>query len=87
MIVCVCHRVNAHAIARAARSGMAFDDLRLELGVATQCGKCETCARSIWSECRPDHPAAHLQMHEVGLQANTAALQTSLVRGIGVSAG
>lgn len=61
MIVCVCHRVNDQTIARAARSGMAFDDIQLEYGVATQCGKCEGCARDIWSECAASHALAHIQ--------------------------
>jgi bacterioferritin-associated ferredoxin len=60
MIVCVCHRVSDHTIAHAARSGAEFDDIQLELGVATQCGKCEDCARALWSECRPSHKLAHL---------------------------
>ncbi|GAA6142250.1 hypothetical protein NBRC116584_20680 [Hydrogenophaga sp. 5NK40-0174] len=61
MIVCVCHRVNDHTIARAARMGMDFDDLQLEYGVATQCGKCEGCARSIWSECAASQSLAHIR--------------------------
>jgi bacterioferritin-associated ferredoxin len=60
MIVCVCRRVSDQTIARCARSGMAFDEIQLELGVATQCGKCESCARSLWAECRPGQPVAHL---------------------------
>ncbi|EGI76827.1 (2Fe-2S)-binding protein [Hylemonella gracilis] len=60
MIVCVCHRVSDHTIAHAARSGAEFDDIQLELGVATQCGKCEDCARALWSQCRPSHKLAHL---------------------------
>ena len=60
MIVCVCHRVSDHHIARAARGGMAFDDIQLELGVATQCGKCESCARAIWAECHPGLNTAHI---------------------------
>ena len=60
MIVCVCRRVSDQTIARCARAGMAFDDIQLELGVATQCGKCEPCARSVWDECRPGRSVAHL---------------------------
>lgn len=41
---------------------MGFDDIQLELGVATQCGKCESCARAVWSECCRSHPLAHLQL-------------------------
>jgi bacterioferritin-associated ferredoxin len=60
MIVCVCHRVSDKTIERATRAGASFDDLQLELGVATQCGKCEGCARAVWSECRGSHKLAHL---------------------------
>ncbi|TNF58206.1 MAG: (2Fe-2S)-binding protein [Burkholderiales bacterium] len=60
MIVCVCHRVSDQHIARAARNGMAFDDIQLEFGVATQCGKCESCARAVWAECSPGLNTAHI---------------------------
>lgn len=60
MIVCVCHRVSDRTIERCARAGHAFEDIQLELGVATQCGKCECTARNIWSECRSVAPVAHL---------------------------
>jgi bacterioferritin-associated ferredoxin len=79
MIVCVCHRVSDQTIARAARSGMAFDDIQLELGVATQCGKCESCARSVWSECRSGHPTAHLKIDELRQQLARGTLQLSPV--------
>ena len=46
MIVCVCHRVSDREIARHARAGMSFDEIQFELGVATQCGRCEDCARA-----------------------------------------
>lgn len=61
MIVCVCRRVSDKTIAHCARSGMAFDDIQSELGVATQCGQCEGCARAVWAECAPGQPVAHLQ--------------------------
>ena len=47
MIVCVCHRVSDREIARHARAGMCFDEIQFELGVATQCGQCEGCARDV----------------------------------------
>jgi len=68
MIVCVCHRVSDRAISQCARQGMAFDDIQLELGVATQCGKCESCARSVWQECSTSAPTAHIQMHNQHLE-------------------
>ncbi|WKB53759.1 (2Fe-2S)-binding protein [Eleftheria terrae] len=46
MIVCVCRKVSDRDIERAARAGCAsFDDLQMELGVATCCGRCAECAQ------------------------------------------
>jgi bacterioferritin-associated ferredoxin len=61
MIVCVCRRVNDKAIAQAARCGASFDDIQVDMGVATQCGQCEASARAVWAQCRPLQPLAHLQ--------------------------
>ena len=61
MIVCVCHRVSDREIARHVHAGMDFSDIQLELGVATQCGQCEGCAREIVDQCRPCHPVAAVQ--------------------------
>jgi bacterioferritin-associated ferredoxin len=58
MIVCVCHRVSDREIARHARAGMGFDDIQFELGVATQCGQCEGCARDIVAQCCATQPVA-----------------------------
>jgi bacterioferritin-associated ferredoxin len=45
MIVCVCHRVSHHDIARAVREGCtSFDELQDDLRVATACGACHDCA-------------------------------------------
>ena len=52
---------------------MAFDDIQLELGVATQCGQCESCARTLWSECTPHQSVVHLQLHPAALPAQAAA--------------
>lgn len=60
MIVCVCRRVNDKAIAQASRGGASFDDIQIEMGVATQCGQCESSARAVWAQCRPLQPVAHL---------------------------
>ena len=62
MIVCVCHRVSDREIARHARAGFGFDDIQLELGVATQCGRCESCARDIVAQCNAAHPVAAIQL-------------------------
>ena len=60
MIVCVCRRVSDREIARHARAGMSFDEIQFELGVATQCGRCEGCARDVVSQCCAEHPVAAL---------------------------
>lgn len=49
MIVCVCRRVSDRDIRAAARAGTgSFEELQLALGVATQCGCCEGCAREVF---------------------------------------
>ena len=35
-----------------AKSGASFDDIQLELGVATQCRSCEGCARDLHAQCQ-----------------------------------
>lgn len=62
MIVCVCRRISDREIARHARAGMGFDEIQFELGVATQCGRCETCARDVVTECSATAPQAHLTL-------------------------
>lgn len=60
MIVCVCRRISDRDITRHAKAGMGFDDIQMELGVATQCGRCEGCARDIVAQCSPSNPVAAL---------------------------
>ena len=62
MIVCVCHRVSDRDIARHVRAGMDFSDIQLELGVATQCGQCESCARDVVAQCSATAPVAAIQL-------------------------
>lgn len=68
MIVCVCRRVSDREIARHARAGMTFDEVQFELGVATQCGQCESCARDVVAQCSASHPVAALN-RESGVSA------------------
>lgn len=65
MIVCICNRVSDRDISRHAHAGMSFDDIQLELGVATCCGACEGCARDIVSQCSVGHPIAALHQETV----------------------
>ncbi|MDO9406008.1 MAG: (2Fe-2S)-binding protein [Polaromonas sp.] len=62
MIVCVCHRISDREIARHARAGMGFDEIQFELGVATQCGQCEGCARDVVAQCNASCPTAHIKL-------------------------
>jgi bacterioferritin-associated ferredoxin len=61
MIVCVCRRVSDREIARHARAGLGFDEIQFELGVATQCGQCEGCARDVVAQCQVGSPTAHIR--------------------------
>lgn len=70
MIVCVCHRVSDREIARHARAGMSFDDIQFELGVATQCGNCESCARDVVAQCCSSHPVAALHSEAAVVQVS-----------------
>lgn len=73
MIVCVCHRISDREIARYARAGMGFDEIQLELGVATQCGRCEGCARDLVAQCDASHPVAALSRDDGSATAITHA--------------
>jgi bacterioferritin-associated ferredoxin len=47
MIVCVCRCISERDIQRAAHGGCSsLEDLQMELGVATCCGRCADCAQS-----------------------------------------
>jgi len=66
MIVCVCHRISDREIARHVHAGMDFSDIQLELGVATQCGQCEGCAREIVAQCSASAPMAAIRRDPAG---------------------
>ena len=68
MIVCVCHRVSDRDIARHVRAGLDFNDIQFELGVATQCGQCESCARDVVAQCNALHPTAAIH-RETGVKS------------------
>ncbi len=71
MIVCVCRRVSDRDIARAAREGCAtFDDLQIELGVATCCGACGECAQEVLERSRA------AMMQTVPIAGPTPAVRT-----------
>ncbi|MDO4593697.1 MAG: (2Fe-2S)-binding protein [Comamonadaceae bacterium] len=76
MIVCVCHRVSDREIARHAHAGMSFDEIQFELGVATQCGRCETCARDVVAKCCAQGVTAAIHNEA---QAQTVQLATPIL--------
>ncbi len=55
MIVCICNNISDRQIRQAVNSGMAsMSELRNQLGVATCCGKCHSCAKQVLRECLDD---------------------------------
>ncbi|MFZ4874750.1 (2Fe-2S)-binding protein [Janthinobacterium sp. Mn2066] len=51
MIVCVCNNISDREIRQAVDLGLStMAELRRDLGVATCCGKCHTCAREVLKE-------------------------------------
>ena len=78
MIVCVCRRVSDREIVRHGRAGMSFDEIQFELGVATQCGRCETCARDVVAQCSASHPIAalHSDIEPRAIQLATAITES-----------
>ena len=53
MYICLCHNVTDNDIRNCVEDGArSMRDLRRELGVASQCGKCACSAREILEECK-----------------------------------
>jgi bacterioferritin-associated ferredoxin len=77
MIVCVCRRISDRDIARHARAGMSFDDIQFELGVATQCGNCESCARDVVAQCTSGHAVAALRSENSTVQLDARIRESS----------
>lgn len=51
MIVCLCHRISDRDIAQAVRTGTTcFEILQDETRVASSCGCCLDCARSVFDQ-------------------------------------
>jgi bacterioferritin-associated ferredoxin len=71
MIVCICRRISDSQIVRHVRAGMGFDEIQLELGVATQCGQCEGCARDVVAQCSANCPVANIQLADNPLGGST----------------
>ncbi|WP_034639932.1 bacterioferritin-associated ferredoxin [Chitinilyticum aquatile] len=51
MYVCICNSVTDKQIHQAVAGGVeSFLELQFETGVATCCGKCESCAKDVMSD-------------------------------------
>jgi bacterioferritin-associated ferredoxin len=51
MIVCVCNNISDREIRQAAELGLStMAELRDDLGVATCCGKCASCAKQVLAD-------------------------------------
>lgn len=73
MIVCVCRRISDHAIRKAAADGAcSLECLQLELGVATQCGRCADCALRVLDEARGPAQATSAPLVRIGPVAHVA---------------
>jgi bacterioferritin-associated ferredoxin len=76
MIVCVCSKVSDREIAKHVHAGLSFDDIQLELGVATQCGCCEQCARDVVRQCSATSPHAALHCADQAVAAPRTVMST-----------
>ena len=51
MYICICQKITCGQIRAAAGAGISsVRDLKQQLGVASQCGKCAGCARGVLDE-------------------------------------
>lgn len=64
MYVCVCQAVTERQIHEAAKAGArTVKDLRRELGVTTECGRCASCARDCLREAHGHHCPSEAGRH------------------------
>lgn len=70
MIVCVCNNISDREIRQAVDLGVnSMAELRRDLGVATCCGKCHTCAKEVLAERLEQNSAVALQSQELSFRA------------------
>ena len=50
---------------------MGFDEIQFELGVATQCGQCEGCARDVVAQCSAVCPQANIKLANPTLESSS----------------
>jgi bacterioferritin-associated ferredoxin len=70
MIVCVCNNISDREIRQAVDLGLSsMAELRQDLGVATCCGKCASCAKQVLN----DYLDVKLQANELSFRRTQAA--------------
>jgi bacterioferritin-associated ferredoxin len=70
MIVCVCNNISDREIRQAVDLGLStMGELRRDLGVATCCGKCASCAKQVLH----DHLDSKIVATELSFRATQAA--------------
>ena len=75
MIICVCKKISEHTIVEQAYAGKNFDDIQGELGLATQCGSCENCARELVERCLSQGRCECCPRTHLPCDKNTASAQ------------
>ncbi len=66
MIVCVCNNISDREIRQAVDLGLStMAELRRDLGVATCCGKCASCARDVLNAHREQISPSNLRTTEL----------------------
>jgi bacterioferritin-associated ferredoxin len=77
MVVCICHRVSDRDIARHAAQGASFEEIQMDLGVASQCGRCEPCAREVVAQCRAELPLCFVRDASIPAPVTTQTTSSS----------
>ena len=74
MIVCVCNNISDREIRQAVDLGLSsMAELRRDLGVATCCGKCASCAKQVLADHLETRQASELRATELSFRSIQAA--------------
>jgi bacterioferritin-associated ferredoxin len=74
MIVCVCNNISDREIRQAVDLGLSsMAELRRDLGVATCCGKCASCAKEVLADHLEATQAGELRATELSFRSIQAA--------------
>ena len=74
MIVCVCNNISDREIRQAADLGLSsMAELRRDLGVATCCGKCASCARQVLNDHIESKATREVQVTQLSFRSTQSA--------------